>query len=162
MQHDVIKYTTRESGTLKIHHIFFLLPPHLLRRLLSFHLSFPSYSSLYSILRLFFFFSQRNFTSGPLSPSVPAFLQFCCSERAPPARMPSNIASKSSEPEGFLETHGREKRGLKDCCNFGIYNMWTIPGFLSLSLSLSLFFVIILCSYFFLFLLVSRTFFFRE
>ena len=57
----------------------------------------------------------KGISRGPLSPFVPAFVQFCCGDRALLARMPSKIAGKSSEPEGFRET-AREKRD-KGLCN---------------------------------------------
>lgn len=56
----------------------------------------------------------KGISRGPLSPFVPAFVQFCCGDRALLARMPSKIAAESSEPEGFRET-AREKKGIRDC-----------------------------------------------
>lgn len=68
------------------------------------------YSSSHDVFPFF-----KGISRGPLSPFVPAFVQFCCGDRALLARMPSRIAGKSLEPEGFRET-SREKRD-KGLCN---------------------------------------------
>lgn len=117
-QHDIIKY---QAWIWYIKNI-----PHLCSSS-----SFPSAVTLIPPRFSAFFlvqypsFFQRNFTSGPLSPSVPAFVQFCCNDRAPSAG-----THAIEHREQILGTRGisrntGEKKGVKgplqqDCCNFGI------------------------------------------